>query len=317
MIPYEQALLEFVQSDERVVVMTAENRGHMRNAPALMGDRFIDVGIAEMTMVGAAAGLAACGRIVVTHALAAFLTLRAFEFVRNDVGIPALPVHMVGMVPGFLSDGNGPTHQAIEDVALMRGIPNVGVFCPADEQDLILGLRTIVMSGRPFYIRYNALPPVVDHDPTFAIGKAETIVDPQTGAQDVTILTYGMLVRQCVGAARELARAGVSVKVVNMRTLDPVDTAALLDAAASSGLVVTVEDHFKTGGLYSILAEAMVRHRVMVPVLPIALDGRWFRPGRLDEVLETEGFSEPQLVQRIRTALDHTLRRSLSGSIIG
>lgn len=317
MIPYEQALLEFVQSDERVVVMTAENRGHMRNAPAAMGDRFIDVGIAEMTMIGAAAGLAARGRIVVTHALAAFLTLRAFEFVRNDVGIPALPVHMVGMVPGFLSDGNGPTHQAIEDVALMRGIPNVGVFCPADEQDLMIGLRTIIMSGRPFYIRYNALPAVVQHDPSFVIGKAETVIDPQTGSQDVTILTYGMLLRQCVGAARELERSGISVKVINMRTLDPVDTTALLDATASSGLVVTVEDHFKSGGLYSILAETIVRHRAIVPVLPIALDGRWFRPGRLPEVLEAEGFSEPQLVQRIRTALDHTTRRSFGGTIIG
>ena len=149
MIPYEEILLDCVKADDRVVIMTAENRGHMRNVPPHLGDRFIDVGIAEMTMTGAAAGLAKRGRIVITHALSSFLTLRAYEFVRDDVGILGLPVVMVGMVPGFLSDGNGPTHQAIEDVALMRGIPNIGVYCPSDEEDMKIGLKQIILSGKP------------------------------------------------------------------------------------------------------------------------------------------------------------------------
>ena len=317
MITYERILLDCVTSDDRIVIMTAENRGHMRNVPPQLGDRFIDVGIAEMTMIGSAAGLAARGRIVVTHALSAFLTMRAYEFVRDDVGIPGLPVHLVGMVPGFLSDGNGPTHQAIEDVALMRGIPNMGVFCPADEEDLEIGLKTIILSGRPFYIRYNALPSAVKHDPSFTIGRAETVVDPSTGSQDVTILTYGMLLRQAVEAANELRRHGVSTKVVNLRTLDPIDSTALLDSVLSSGLVVTLEDHFKIGGLYSILAETMIKHGVSAPVLPIALDGTWFKPGRLADVLEHEGFTGPQITKRIRTALDNTARRFHVGTTIG
>jgi len=317
MIAYEEILLDCVQSDERVVVMTAENRGHMRNIPPHLGDRFIDVGIAEMTMIGAAAGMAARGRIVLTHALASFITLRAYEFVRDDVGILGLPVIMVGMVPGFLSDGNGPTHQAIEDVALMRGIPNIGVYCPADEEDMKIGLKHIILSGRPFYVRYNPLPAAVEHDKNFVIGRAETVVEPSSGSQEVTILTYGMLLRQCVEAARELEMAGISVRVVNMRTLDPVDVTALLDAAHSSGLVVTVEDHFKIGGLYSILCETMVKHRVMAPVLPMALDGRWFTPGRLNEVLETEGFTSQKIAARIRTALDNSARKFHVESTIG
>ena len=146
---YEQTLLELMAADERIVVMTAENRAAIRNLPNLAPERFIDTGITEMTMVGAAAGLALRGRVPVLHALATFLTLRAFEFVRTDVGIGNLPVKLVGGVPGFLSDGNGPTHQAIEDVALMRGIPHMHVFCPADEEDMLLGLPHIINSPHP------------------------------------------------------------------------------------------------------------------------------------------------------------------------
>ena len=115
--------------------MTAENRALVRNIPGRLGNRFIDTGITEQTMIGAAAGLALRGRIPVVHALASFLTMRAFEFVRTDAGIPNLPIKLSSFIPGFLSDGNGPTHQAVEDISLMRGIPNMTVFAPADEQE--------------------------------------------------------------------------------------------------------------------------------------------------------------------------------------
>ena len=142
---YEDALYRLAEEDDRLIVMTAENRAAIRALPERLGARFIDVGIAEQTLVGMAAGLAVRGRIPVIHALAAFLTLRAFEFIRTDVGIPGLPVKLVGSFPGFVSEANGPTHQAIEDVALMRGIPNMKVFCPADLDDLLIGLE----SGAP------------------------------------------------------------------------------------------------------------------------------------------------------------------------
>src|ERR1700742_4346513 len=132
---YEQLLIQTALEDERMIVMTAENRALVRNAPAAIKGRFIDTGITEQTMIGAAAGLALRGRVPVVHALATFLTLRAYEFIRTDVGIAHLPVKLSGFIPVFLSDGNGPTHQAIEDVSLMRGIPGMQAFCPADEQD--------------------------------------------------------------------------------------------------------------------------------------------------------------------------------------
>src|SRR5262244_4188233 len=157
---YEDFLKERAERDEALVVLTAENRAAIRNLPPALGGRFIDVGICEQTMIGVAAGLALRGRVPVVHALAAFLTMRAFEFIRTDVGIGKLPVILVGGVPGFLSEANGPTHQAIEDVALMRGIPGMQVVCPSDEDELVAALPEIVASRRPTYVRYFAGPAV-------------------------------------------------------------------------------------------------------------------------------------------------------------
>ncbi len=292
---YEDALTETVLADERYVVMTAENRAAIRNLPSALGERFIDTGITEQAMVGAAAGLALRGRIPVVHALAAFLTMRAFEFIRTDVGIPCLPVKLVGGVPGFLSTANGPTHQALEDVSLMRGIPNVHVFCPADEQDLVIGLRKVLESPNPFYIRHNPLPAVIEHDPSFEIGKAEVISD----GTDVSILVYGMLFRQAYEARSLLEAEGISVRLINLRTVKPIDERAVLCAARETRLVVTLEDHFLTGGLTSIVSELLLHHRMAANVLPIALPDRWFRPALLDDVLEHEGFTGLQIAEGI------------------
>src|SRR5262245_44280816 len=147
---YQAELLSLAQEDERIVVLTAENRAAIRQLPALLGERFIDTGITEQTMIGMAAGLALRGRIPVVHALAAFLTMRPFEFIRTDVGIANLPVKLVGGVPGLLSEANGPTHQALEDVGLMRGIPNMNVFCAADLADLLLRLPVLLHDDAPW-----------------------------------------------------------------------------------------------------------------------------------------------------------------------
>src|SRR5499433_3849988 len=164
---YEERLLEIAEGNPDVVVMTAENRAAIRNLPPRLGPRFIDVGIAEQTLVGSAAGLALRGRVPVAHALAAFLTMRAFEFIRTDVGIAQLPVKLVGAVAGFLSEANGPTHQALEDVSLMRGIPGMNVCCPADEDEMVDALGTIVEDGAPWYMRYNAHKPIFRHRTPF------------------------------------------------------------------------------------------------------------------------------------------------------
>jgi transketolase len=297
---YEQKLKELALADERIVVMTAENRAPVRSLPSALGARFIDTGIAEQCMIGAAAGLALRGRHVVTHALATFLTLRAYEFIRTDVGIGNLPVKLVGFVPGFLSDGNGPTHQAIEDISILRTIPPLRILCPADHEELVTALPEILRDPSPWYVRYNTRPAVVEHSASFEIGKAETL---STGG-DVAILVYGMLFQEAWEAKGILERKGVGVRLVNLRTVKPIDQAAVMDALRSTNLSVTLEDHFLTGGLYSIVSELCLRARIAPRVMPIALDNRWFKPGRLGEVLEAEGFTGPQLAARILSQLE-------------
>lgn len=298
---YEDILKQLVDEDDRILVMTAENRAAIRNLPPLIGDKFIDTGITEMTLVGAAAGLALRGRIPVVHALATFLTMRAFEFIRTDVGIPSLPVKLVGAFPGFLSDGNGPTHQSIEDVSIMRGIPNVNVWCPADEQDMLIGLRTVIEHPQPFYIRYNNAKPVIDHTHEFEVGKAEII----SKGSDVTILTYGFCFGESYKAAKMLEDKGVSTGLINLRTLKPIDDIAILDVVNSSGLIVTIEDHFKKGGLFSILADLLLDNKMTADVLPISLEDRWYKPATLPDVIDYEGFTAEKLSERILTKINN------------
>ena len=246
-------------------------------------------------MIGMAAGLALRGRIPVCHALAPFLIYRAYEFVRTDVGIAHLPVKLSAWIAGFLSDGNGPTHQAIEDVALMRTIPGMTVFCPSDNDDMLRMLPEIWASPHPAYVRLNVRPDVYGNHTPFKTGVAEVISE---GA-DVTILTYGMLLEETLKAVEILKNKGLSVGLLNMRSLKPVDEQAILKVAATSKLLVTVEDHFLTGGLYSIVAEVFLKNRTTADVLPLALDEKWFKPGLLSEVLNYEGFTGEQIAERI------------------
>jgi transketolase len=298
-VTYEEQLIEIARRNPAVVVMTAENRAAIRNLPGSLGARFIDVGIAEQTLVGAAVGLALRGRVPIVHALATFLTMRAFEFIRTDVGIAQLPVKLVGALAGFLSEANGPTHQALEDLSLMRGIPGMNVCCPADEAEMLDAVPSLVGDRAPWYLRYNPRPPAWGHRTPFVPGTAEVV----TEGTDLALLTYGCLTRECYEAAQRLDDAGIAVRLVNMRTLNPVDEAAILRAARETRLVVTVEDHFAVGGLASIVAEVAASNHVAIRLHPIALAGRWFTPALFADVLECEGFSAEQLARRISAAL--------------
>ncbi len=291
---YEQLLNSLATSDERIVVMTAENRAAIRTLPTHIGSRFIDVGICEQTLLGVAAGLAARGRRPIVHALAAFLTMRGFEFIRTDIGIGNLPVILVGGVPGLLSDGNGPTHQAIEDIALMRGIPGMAVVAPSDEGELLAAISAAVQYRGPCYVRYCDGPPTFEHSGDYQFGKGETLGDTDA---DIAILTYGFLVGEAVKAQALLARAGVNASVIDMRTIAPLDEPLVLHCANSTQLLVILEDHFQIGGLFSAIAEVLAIAHVRANLLPINLKGRWFKPGHLRLCCRVPGYlrSESQL----------------------
>ncbi len=299
---YEETLAGLAKKDERIVVMTAENRALIRNMPALLGDRFIDTGITEQTMIGAAAGLALRGRIPVVHALASFLTMRAFEFIRTDVGIAHLPVKLCGYIPGFLSDANGPTHQAIEDVSILRGIPGMEVYAPADENDLVAMLPDMINSPNAAYIRINNKKMSYQHS-DYVPGKAEVISE----GNDITLLTYGLLFENTFRAKAMLEEKGYSVGMVNLRSLKPMDEELILNIAGNTSLIVTVEDHFLTGGLFSILAEIFLKNTITCPVFPMALRNRWFKPALLNSVFEFEEFTPEKIAEHTVRELENVL----------
>ncbi len=306
---YEETLEDLAGRDDRLVVLTSENRSPMRGLPEKIGARFVDVGICEQTMIGMAAGLALRGRVPVCHALATFLTLRAFEFIRTDLGIPRLPALLVGSLAGFLSEANGPTHQAIDDVGVLRNVPGMRIVLPADREELCAAVPVLFEERGPSYLRYNAAdarvalpagssPDGSSHRP-FELGVAEELC----AGDDVAILVAGFLLYEALDAARQLQAAGHSVRLLNLRSLVPLDEARVLAAARQCRLVVTIEDHFRTGGLYSLVAELLCRHRVAARVVPLALD-RWFEPTLMKFLLDHEGFSGAKLAARITAALD-------------
>ena len=298
---YEDALHRLAEEDERLIVMTAENRAAIRTLPERLGPRFIDVGIAEQTLVGMAAGLALRGRIPVIHALATFLTQRAFEFIRTDVGIPGLPVKLVGSFPGFVSEANGPTHQAIEDVALMRGIPNMRVFCPADLDDLLIGLDTVLRDPAPYYIRYNAQSPVVTHTPDFAPGRAEVLAE----GRDATFLTYGVLFSECHQAAERLRKNGLSVGLVNLRTLKPVDRES---PGRARPFLPAPRGRSKTTSRPAACIPSWPRPcstpGVTAETLCLSLPDRWFKPALYPALLEHEGYTPEALARKVMARLE-------------
>lgn len=290
---YEEKLIELALNDQDIIVITAENRSAIRKLPDIIPQQFVDTGIAEQTMIGVAVGLALRGRKPVVHALATFLTMRAFEFIRTDIGISGLPVKLVGAVPGFLSEANGPAHQALEDISIMRSIPGMRIFCPADEEDLVNALPELFADPHPCYIRFNNLKSSTKHTP-FHIGKGEIIVKQQ----EINILTYGFLLREALGATAKLDSEGINTGVINLRMLYPVDEQLILDTAEKSRLLVILEDHFITGGLYSIVTEILVRNKVSADILPINLT-TWFKPALIEDVLEYEGFKGTQIAEKI------------------
>jgi transketolase len=301
---YEEALLDIVRADDRFVVMTAENRAAIRSLPDKLGERLIDVGICEQTLVGAAAGLALRGRIPVVHALAAFLTMRAFEFIRTDVGLAGLPVKLVGFVPGFLSEANGPTHQAVEDMALMSLIPGMTVFAPADEEDLILGLKPVLEAPGPAYIRFNARPAAVRHLEPFRPGRAEVL----SHGRDAVLLAIGALVEEAMCAAGILRDSDIDAGVWNMRMLRPLDTRTIAESGLQSRLLVTIEDHGHSGGLGSAVSEFLQQSGTRQPLLRLGLDRKGFHPAVWTDILEHEKFNGRGIAAAVIRALNKTAK---------
>ncbi len=263
--------------------------------------RFFDCGIAEGNMVGIAAGLAAAGKTVVASSFAMFAAGRAFEQIRNSVAYPHLNVKICATHAGITVGEDGATHQCLEDIALMRAIPGMTVINPADAVEAAAALKYAIETDGPFYIRFGRYAVPVLHEPagyTFTPGKGETLIH----GSDLTIVASGMMVLAALQAASVLDIRGISVRVINMHTVKPLDRAIIKEAAAETGAIVVAEEHNVIGGLGSAVAEC-VSETCPCPVLRVGVQDTFGRSGKVPPLLEMYGLTPETIVEQAEAAL--------------
>lgn len=267
-------------------------------------DRFFMEGVSEQHAVGMAAGLAMEGYIPYVNTIATFLTRRCYEQVAVDLCIHDLPVRLIANGGGYVYAPLGPTHQAIEDIAIMRALPNMTVVCPADGEEMTRFMDASLDWPHPIYIRMakGGDPVVTKPEQGFEIGKGYLL----RGDGEVLLVGTGVATTRALGAAGLLAEQGIACRVLHMPTVKPLDTALLLEQAATARLVVTVEEHVRIGGLGSAVADCLLE----------GLEGRMPRIRRIgipdvfadkyggqDDLMERYGLQPPAIAEVVRTAL--------------
>jgi transketolase len=251
-----QTLCELAEAEPRIWLLTGDLGFSVLEAFAQrFPDRFINVGVAEQNMTGVAAGLARCGKIVFTYSIANFATIRCLEQIRNDVCYHQADVKIVAVGGGFTYGAAGYTHHAVEDLGVLRVLPNLTVVAPADPVETRLATRALASWPGPCYLRLEKAGNAVVHpvEPAFQLGRA-LLVRP---GRDVTLISTGGMLPETLATATRLAAEGIDAEVLSMHTLKPLDGAAVLAAARQTGAVVTVEEHSVTGGLGSAVAEVL------------------------------------------------------------
>ena len=302
---YGKALAELAGKDPDLVVLDADLSGSTmsKDFAAAAPDRFFDMGIAEANMVGVAAGLAACGKKPFVNSFARFAAGRAWEQVRNSVAYPGLNVKVVGSHGGLSVGEDGATHQCIEDLAIMRAIPGMTVLCPCDGNEMRAAVQALVDYNGPAYLRLGRLAVETVTDTLegyhFEIGKGVLLRD---GA-DVTVVAVGMMVQSALQAAAILEEEGISVRVIDMHTIKPLDGDILLAAAKETGVIVTSEEANIVGGLGSAVSEYLSTH-CPVPVIRHGVEDEFGRSGAAQKVLDAYGLNADGIAAKVREAMD-------------
>jgi transketolase len=266
--PAGHAVAELAAADPRVLTLTADLSSVLAEFRERYPERYLELGIAETNSVSLAAGLAACGYLPYIFSMAPFGVIKCAEQLRTDVAYNHLPVRLVGRLSGLAMGFFGTSHHAVEDVAIARTIANMAVVAPADSQAVLSLMRSTATLDGPAYLRISEnTPDVYAEPPEFTHGRWLRL---RSGA-DVTLAGHGMGVGLAVRAAAHLAGQGVEADVYDAAYLKPFDETAIAESAARTGRVVTIEDHTETGGLASIVAEVMARHRLTAALARVGL----------------------------------------------
>ena len=301
---YGKALVELADQEPNLVVLDADLSGSTMTKEFSKDhpDRFFNMGIAEANMVGVAAGLAACGKKPFVNSFAMFSAGRAWEQVRNSVAYPGLNVKVIGSHGGLSVGEDGATHQCIEDLAIMRTIPNMTVLCPCDGNEMRQAVKALLDYDGPAYMRLGRLAVETVTDRVegydFQIGKGVLLRD----GEDVTVVAVGMMVQMALKAADLLAEEGISVRVIDMHTIKPLDQEILLAAARATGCIVTTEEANVVGGLGSAVSEYL-SSVCPVPVIRHGVEDEFGRSGAAQKVLEAYHLTAEGIAEKVRQAI--------------
>ena len=299
---YGKALVELGEKNPNVLVLDADlaaatKTGGFKKA---FPDRFFDTGIAESNMMGVAAGLATTGYTVFASSFAMFSAGRAFEQVRNTIAYPHLNVKIGATHAGISVGEDGASHQCCEDIALMRSIPGMVIINPADDVEAREAVFAAAEHDGPVYMRFGrlAVPRIFDENYKFEIGKAVTLKE----GTDVTIIATGLMVSEAIEAADALEAEGVSVELINMHTIKPLDKAAVVAAAKKTGCIVTAEEHNIIGGLGDAVCDA-VCEAYPVPVVKLGVEDTFGKSGPATELLHIFGLDSKNIVEKAKLAI--------------
>lgn len=301
---YGEELVNLGDQDSNVVVLDADLSGATMTKlfKEAHPDRFIDCGIAEANMMTAAAGLSTTGLVPFASTFAMFAAGRGFEQIRNSIAYPHLNVKICATHAGISVGADGATHQAIEDLALMRSIPGMVVLNPCDDQETRACLWAAHEYEGPVYVRLSRHPvEAVYTDCQFEIGKGKILKE----GEDVALIATGIEVQETLKAAKALEKEGVSVRVVDLASIKPIDKDLILDCADRCQQIVTIEEHNIIGGLGSAVAE-IVSENHPVPVLRIGVEDRFGQSGSGVELLHAYGLDSESIAKKILTFVNRT-----------
>lgn len=299
---YGKALLELCRLHEDVVVLDADVAKSTRTdwVRREYPDKYVNVGISEQDLVGTAAGMSLTGFVPFISTYGVFLTGRAWGQIRNTICYNNLNVKLGGAHAGISVGPDGATHQALEDVALMRVIPNMTVVVPCDWHETYKATMAVYDTVGPSYVRFgrNPAPVVTTEETPFVLGKAAVF---RKGC-DVTVFANGMMVHQALTAADALQQKGISAEVINVHTVKPLDVQAISKSVAKTKAVVVCEEHQCIGGLGSAICEVLAQH-CCVPVELVGIKDTFGESGMPDELMEAYGLGSSSIVQAVQNVL--------------
>ncbi|MFT5052648.1 MAG: transketolase [Chlamydiales bacterium] len=294
---YGHALVELGKERDDIVVLDADLSGSTKTKAFGQAhpDRFFNMGVAEANMIGTAAGLAAMGKTVFASSFAMFAAGKAWEQIRQSVCVPQLKVRICATHAGLTVGEDGKSHQMLEDITLMRVLPHMTVLVPADAVEARLAVRAAADVDGPVYVRLSraSTPVLFDESYDFKIGRGSIM----RAGSDVALIACGVEVAEALGAAEILAAQGIDARVLNISTIDPIDTELIVAAAEQCGAIVTCEEHQIRGGLGDAVASVVGRNHP-VPIDMVGMDGEFGQSGTATQLLAHYGLDAASIAAR-------------------